>query len=453
MKFPVLYASALTLLLSACGQPSTPSTLSSDLSPALPAQAEAPAAPEALAAPEVTDLSRPLPAAAAALNAQALDKSVPIILVHGLTGFGRDEVLGVKYWGGVFDVQEDLRALGYQVFTASVGPISSNWDRAAELYAQIKGGCVDYGAAHSAQIGHSRHDERKCYAGFYPEWDAEHPVNIIGHSMGGPTSMLLVKLLEDGSPANAEGDNLYAGGRAGWVRSVMTISGANTGSPAADNLLTFIPVLKESLVAAAIVAGDNPVYDFDLGQFGLVRRPGESFLSYADRIFADSSPLWKTDDQAGSALQVDKALRESQFIGRSAHTKYFSWATADTTRGLLTGWHYPNATMFTPFVATAYPYARPLPAGLGNVTGRSPEGLVAYDSSWWENDGLVPLKLQHQPLGQSSESYSGQATQPGRWYRLGTLNGFDHVDITGNFTVRDFRTFYRNQAAFLSSQN
>ncbi|MFC6659765.1 hypothetical protein [Deinococcus multiflagellatus] len=62
--------------------------------------------------------------------------------------------------------------------------MSSNWDRAAELYAQIKGGCVDYGAAHAAQHGHARTDSAKCYPGFYPQWDAAHPVNLLGHSMG-----------------------------------------------------------------------------------------------------------------------------------------------------------------------------------------------------------------------------------------------------------------------------
>jgi triacylglycerol lipase len=30
----------------------------------------------------------------------------------------------------------------HQVMTAAVGPISSNWDRAVELYYQIKGGCA-----------------------------------------------------------------------------------------------------------------------------------------------------------------------------------------------------------------------------------------------------------------------------------------------------------------------
>lgn len=33
----------------------------------------------------------------------------PIILVNGFAGWGREEMLGVKYWGGVHDIQEDLK--------------------------------------------------------------------------------------------------------------------------------------------------------------------------------------------------------------------------------------------------------------------------------------------------------------------------------------------------------
>ena len=42
----------------------------------------------------------------------------PIILVNGFAGWGREEMLGVKYWGGVHDIQEDLKRNGYTVHTA-----------------------------------------------------------------------------------------------------------------------------------------------------------------------------------------------------------------------------------------------------------------------------------------------------------------------------------------------
>ena len=67
----------------------------------------------------------------------------PIVLVGGFSVWGREEIFGLKYWGGTRDLQEDLRAEGFPVLTAAPGPFSSNWDRACEVYAILKGGRVD----------------------------------------------------------------------------------------------------------------------------------------------------------------------------------------------------------------------------------------------------------------------------------------------------------------------
>ena len=72
---------------------------------------------------------------------------------------------------------------------------SSVWDRAVELFWQIKGGRVDYGAEHAARHGHARYGRK--FAGLYREWDAAHPVHLIGHSMGGQTVRMLVQMLRD----------------------------------------------------------------------------------------------------------------------------------------------------------------------------------------------------------------------------------------------------------------
>ena len=53
-------------------------------------------------------------------------------------GWGRDELNNYYYWGGEIDLQQELQRQGFDVYTISVGPISSNWDRAIELYTQIK---------------------------------------------------------------------------------------------------------------------------------------------------------------------------------------------------------------------------------------------------------------------------------------------------------------------------
>ena len=77
---------------------------------------------------------------------------IPIVLVHGFGGWGREEMAGkFWYWGGFSDLQAQLNSGAVdgrevRVMTAAVGPFSSVWDRAVELFYQIKGGTVDYGA-------------------------------------------------------------------------------------------------------------------------------------------------------------------------------------------------------------------------------------------------------------------------------------------------------------------
>ena len=462
---------ALPLFLAACGQSGTLSQPAAPTSAAptfsipstdLPTTDSYPVrqaylnshftAPEALTQPRVTDLTATQPGGKR-ISAQSLDKSVPIVLVHGFLGFGREGFGGMmKYWGGTLDVQEDLRAQGYTVFTAAVGPFSSNWDRAAELYAQIKGGCVDYGAVHSAQAQHDERDAAKCYPGFYPQWDAQHPVNLLGHSLGGPTSRMLVRLLDGGAPG--QGDSLlFAGGHGGWVRSVMSVSSPSAGSPVADNLPVMLPLIKQTFLALTATLGASETgqsYNFGLGQFHLNQQPGENIAAYIDRV--TTSGFFDQPDNALTEITPDGCLRFDAFVGRSAKVKYFSWATNDTSAGLFTGWAYPNVTMNPILNVAAYPYPRPLTPGAGNVFGKSAGGTVTYDASWWPNDGLVPTNYQDAPPSELTEKYSGQATLPGHWYALGRLEGYDHLDIIGLLTVRDVRPFYRNQAAFLSSQ-
>ena len=94
----------------------------------------------------------------------------PIVLVHGFFGWGNDEMGSYKYWGGKKDIQKMLEENGFKVINVSIGPISSNWDRAIEVYHQLKGGQVDYGANHSKKYGLIQKPSDKIYKGLYPQW-------------------------------------------------------------------------------------------------------------------------------------------------------------------------------------------------------------------------------------------------------------------------------------------
>ena len=110
--------------------------------------------------------------------------SYPIVLIHGFMGWGLDEMSGYNYWGGKDDFKEYLESRGFEVYVVSIGPISSNWDRAIETYYQLKGGQVDYGKKHSETYGLIQKPKNKNWEGLYPKWNSDNPIHIIGHSLG-----------------------------------------------------------------------------------------------------------------------------------------------------------------------------------------------------------------------------------------------------------------------------
>ena len=152
----------------------------------------------------------------------------PIVLVHGLFGWGGTEVLGLNYWGGFSSLRDILNNAGYKVYTPSIGPVASNWDRACELYAYLVGGTVDYGAYHSATNGHARYG--RTFPGVLPELnnpDSELKVHLVGHSMGGETIRMLAQLLENG---DADERNASRGGDISPPASAATGSRASRRS-------------------------------------------------------------------------------------------------------------------------------------------------------------------------------------------------------------------------------
>lgn len=47
----------------------------------------------------------------------------PIVLVHGLFGWGGTEVLGLNYWGGFSSLRDILNDAGYEVYTRPSAPL------------------------------------------------------------------------------------------------------------------------------------------------------------------------------------------------------------------------------------------------------------------------------------------------------------------------------------------
>ncbi|MGE5371985.1 MAG: esterase/lipase family protein [Solirubrobacterales bacterium] len=376
----------------------------------------------------------------------------PIILVHGLAGFGREELFGYRYWGGLYDLQESLERAGHTVYTAAIGPFSSNWDRACELYAQIKGGTVDYGESHSASFGHKRYG--RTFPGFYPQWGTLDPatgkvrkVHLVGHSMGGQTSRTLAQLLEAGAPMETNAVSpLFQGGQPGRVRSITSISTPHDGSSLVYTTNAVWPFLQQIIAAAGMMSSltERPFYDFKLDHWGLGAQPGEPFLVYFSRI-AQSSLWSQSHDTATWDLSPEGAAALNAWTKACADVLYFSWSTSATIRLPFTGQHIPSPKMSPFWIPYAY--------AMGIYSQPGGPDRIQIDEHWWENDGWVNTISMDGPKLNSSDRivpYDG-TPRPGVWNHMGQLHGFDHTDVVGIGSPYPVDGWYHRLAEFLES--
>ena len=350
----------------------------------------------------------------------------PIILVHGFSGWGREEMGGLKYWGGVNDIEAKLNDLHYRTYTATVGPISSNWERTVELYHYIVGGTVDYGAAHSKKYGIKRFGHT--YPGIYSSVSDENKIHLVGHSMGGHTIRQLENFLRDGSKEEQayykenpeEGiSELFLGGKK-WVHSLTCLAPAHNGVSTAE-ITDFMELIKKLILQFAAFTGLNmnePIYDFKLEQWGLKREEGEFFLDYIDRIA--KSNLWTSENHAINDLTVKKSAAMSKNTKTYKDTYYFSYPCDTTFLNPLTGHRVPLITTNPLFMLSSYE--------MGRYTNDE-----NVDSSWWANDGCVNVVSARYPFGHPNKEVSDTDIdfKAGIWNYFPPKHGFDHVDIIG----------------------
>jgi triacylglycerol lipase len=375
-----------------------------------------------------------------------------IVLLAGFAGWERDELLGFKYWGGVHDIEEDLSTRDYETYTAAAGPVSSNWDRACELYAMLRGGQVDYGEAHAARYQHERYG--RTYDGLIPTWgdkDAAgshiRKVHLVGHSQGGQTARVLIQLLEQGSEqeraTTSDGSlsGLFEGGKQ-WVHSATTISTPHDGTTLVYGVTNVAPMIQQvvSLLAAISGAGrDDPVYDFKLDQWNLKKGPDETFADYLERVA--TSKIWEsTPDLSSWDLSIEGARELNSWVKASPDVYYFSWATRSTIEVLGSRW-VPGPTALLPFIGTS------------EFMARYRESHDGPAEAWWPNDGVVNTISMDGPKLDSTDAIISIGSQPilGAWNYMGLMDSYYHADIIGIGTKRDVLEWYRSLADRLTS--
>lgn len=367
-----------------------------------------------------------------------MEHQIPTILVNGFFGYGPDSILCKTplhhQWGGfaVKDLAKVMTQKGYDVREARVSPLSSNWDRACELYAYIKGGRVDYGAIHSKTYGHERYG--RYYPGIYPEWDNDHPVDLWGHSMGAPTVRILTSLLYWGSyqeKENALDDCpfLFSGRGKTMVHSTTTIAGVNNGTTLADLAQNIAgkKALSKLFAGIGLLTTQKPIpkaFDpsFDQWHFRSRKRKesGEDYLH-----LMKESPIWKSTDLGFFDLTTHGAKKINRKYPDNPNAYYFAYSTCSTHKGRSGEKQTANPdAMINGLTATI----------IGHYKDRDvPSG---WKDEYYANDGLVNTEFSKAPFTEGKhqvESWT-EETRPkkGVWYNLPTLPG-EHLGVLGYY--------------------
>jgi len=398
------------------------------------------------------------------------------VLVHGLMGWGADDGLSEYFpaWGwGTGDMSEYISGLGYDVYVASIGPFSSAWDRCCELYAQLTGTPVDYGQAHAdaataefaangSRLTHARYGRdytgKRALTDWGPVCDAsgkvtgwyDNKINLVGHSFGGPTSVMFLQLLAEGNEAErAWGKQQAAQFGGDWhdyvsplfwgdydgetlINSVTSIAGVLNGTTfisANDDAMGILTALSAALANAAGVTDICDLYDPQLEQFGLTAVDGMDVDAYFSLLrqkgFIDGS------DQAFYDLTVAGTNALKQGWETYDNVYYFSYTGDKTYTASLCGKQtvLPDADMWAiliPFAGKMCSYTNKNEIVL-NVDGT----VWGYaDESWQPNDGMVNTVSAQYPFGAEHQDYNAADIAPGIW-NVHETERFDHFEFIG----------------------
>lgn len=377
----------------------------------------------------------------------------PYIFVHGMGGWGSETPYYSisPYWGGGLmpgsktDIVKILNENGIEAYAPSVGPLSSAWDRACELYAQLTGTVVDYGEAHSNEHGHDRYGfsyEGKATMG--EPWNLTDKINLVGHSFGGATVRLLTSLLAYGdkdeiAATGKDTSPLFKGGH-NCVHSCITLSAPHNGSHVANQLVD--PQWTMTLMASAlnvigmIFGNEFLVFSLQLGHMGLAPKQNEfrAFISPKGiKSYAESN------DNCGYDMTLRGAAELNEKIKLSPDTYYYSYTTETTWD--ITKPELPEKDLSLIFYISSMM--------LASQNGKTVDG-IKIEGDWALNDGIVPLASAKYPacdektaLSYETEIKKGNRIKTGRWYYFEPMTGMDHFDFCGTEDYPEgFEDFY-----------
>ena len=375
------------------------------------------------------------------------------VLVHGMGGWGESAGMNsiTPYWGSTTgSISAYLRSQGLLVEEVTVGPFSSAWDRACELYAQLMGTTVDYGEAHSKTHGHERYG-RTYTTALVENWGTEtdggqmRKINLIGHSFGGNTVRLLTSLLEYGSEEEMQASPddcspLFTGGKGEFINSVTTLCSPHNGSTL-FYVVDHGKIVETALNLLFAAGGIGSLYnsslvDFQLEHFG-IQSGTDNTISLVNGDFSEGK------DNAFYDLSPDGAAELNKRIKTVDSVYYFSYAYCTTEKSPVSNNQIP--------ISSTMVVLMPLATLIGRYTDTTASATVTIDDSWRANDGLVNVVSARYPAGDEYVEYNSELEEyeRGCWYVFPTIEG-DHGAVIGmNGKTEETRKFYTDHIALV----
>ncbi|PHT99229.1 hypothetical protein BC332_31836 [Capsicum chinense] len=340
---------------------------------------------------------------------------IPIVLVHGIFGFGKGRLGGLSYFAGA-EKKDD------RVLVPDLGSLTSVYDRARELFYYLKGGRVDYGEEHSKACGHSQFG-RVYKQGNYPEWDEDHPIHLVGHSAGAQVVRVLQQMLADKA---FEG---YENTSENWVLSITSLSGALNGTTRTyfdgmqpEDGKSLMPVSLLQLCRVGVIVYEwldirwlKDYYSFGFDHFSMTwRKVGVGGL--IDYLLGNTGPF-ASGDWILPDVTIQGSIELNSLLRTFPRTYYFSYATKHTTKVI--GRVVPSGILrIHPLIfirvlqMSQYRHPRDV----------SPPYKGYSDEDWWDNDGaLNTISMTHPRLPVEHPSRlvikdsDCQPLQPGIW--------------------------------------
>ncbi len=326
-----------------------------------------------------------LPKPEVTVNKDSWNTNYPYVFVHGLMGWGEYDAQYklMPYWG-MFggELMKKLDSNGFDCYAASVSGTASAWDRACELYAQLTGTVTDYGKAHSEEHGHERFGKDFTGKALIEAFDAEHKINLLGHSFGGATIRVFATLMAKGDEAeiNATDEKeispLFTGGKAAFIHSLTTLAAPSNGT----------------------TAYETPAEDKDSAAFDMyidnAMALNEKMVTDADTYYF-AIPCSATTKQDDGTYKADTQIMEGMFVDGSNE--------------------------------------------IGAYTGVTVGGY-AFGEEWLENDGLVNTISAMAPTSAPSQQYEEGNVLPGVWNVMPVYRG-DHMSLQGGMMKTNIQVY------------